>query len=66
MPLSAIRVQAVLLSNNNNNNNNIFIYTRFAINIYKVLNWKSMSARTPDVVKTNRVWSPIYSTLKMY
>ena len=24
------------------------------------------SARTPDVVKTNRVWSPICSTLKMY
>ena len=24
--------------NNNNNNNNIFIYTRFAINILKVLN----------------------------
>ena len=43
-----------------------FIYTRFAINIYKVLNWKSKSAGTPDVVKTNRVWSLIYSTLKMY
>ena len=50
----------------NNNNNNSFIYTRFAINIYKVLNWKSKSDRTPDVVNTNRVWSPIYSTLKMY
>ena len=25
-------------NNNNNNNNNIFIYTRFAINILKVLN----------------------------
>ena len=52
--------------NNNNNNNSIFIYTRFAINIYKVLNWTRKSARTPDVVKTNRIWSSIYSTLKMY
>ena len=29
---------ASCIDNNNNNNNNIFIYTRFVINIYKVLN----------------------------
>ena len=43
---------------NNNNNNNIFIYTRFASNIYKVSNWKSKSARTPDEVKTNESGVP--------
>ena len=26
----------------------------------------SASASTPDVVKTNRVWSPIYNTLEMF
>ena len=26
----------------------------------------SMSAGTPDVVKTNWVWSPIYNTLEMF
>ena len=25
-----------------------------------------MSGGTPDVVKTNRVWSPIYPTLEMF
>ena len=26
----------------------------------------SASTSTPDVVKTNRVWSPIYNTLEMF
>ena len=53
-------------NNNNNNNNNILFKLVLQFNIYKVLNWKSKTSGTPDVVKTNRVWSPIYNTLKMY